>query len=537
MSLIEKRTIKCPYCGEEFQYDYYNVINVSLNPELKDKVLNASILLPTCPHCKNYVSIGNKLIYRDDSNKFIVCLDGFDNLMVLKEDIQNNKLNNLFNNVDKDYIICGSPNYFDFLINIMALENGIDYRVAKIILRFCEYNYIEERISSDSKIQRINTSGLDTDEEGRLQVFINVEYDENSDNIYKDFPYNLYNLYYEKYKDRLNKWDTFVFDETAMGKFLDLYECDINDGELDKPKIVIGIDDEGNCHVASIENYLLEKVKRNKKVLIKDKYREERKLIYIRDIKEINPLTYPREYNSLPIVQSTFHEIFAVVKEADDNDLNNSKALEALCLWQTNGCSTGSFNFPTTILEHLKLYIISKPIECKDFKEQGEILFNENNSEDDRLFRMNYIAKKIVNGQIYLIAYTNKSKLPSGADYKVVEVPFTLLTSIIKNDPRYSGIIINQSTDDIFLGLSKIETFIKYRILCNPNSLRMLLTELNEEDIRYVGENSFKLIKEVYINNKKPNELEKEYNLSKEKVGAYLDNGYIRLMKIVYEIF
>ena len=52
---IEKVT--CPSCHHEGDFELWDSINTALDPEMKEKVLNKSIFLYTCPSC------GEKLSY------------------------------------------------------------------------------------------------------------------------------------------------------------------------------------------------------------------------------------------------------------------------------------------------------------------------------------------------------------------------------------------------------------------------------------------------------------------------------------------
>ena len=46
---IEKVT--CPSCHHEGEFEVWDSINTVLDPEMKEKVLNQSIFLYTCPNC------------------------------------------------------------------------------------------------------------------------------------------------------------------------------------------------------------------------------------------------------------------------------------------------------------------------------------------------------------------------------------------------------------------------------------------------------------------------------------------------------
>ncbi len=51
---IEKVT--CPSCHHEGDFELWDSINTALDPEMKEKVLNQSIFLYTCPSCGETLS-------------------------------------------------------------------------------------------------------------------------------------------------------------------------------------------------------------------------------------------------------------------------------------------------------------------------------------------------------------------------------------------------------------------------------------------------------------------------------------------------
>ena len=48
MSLVREEILKCPKCGAENQFRFYDSVNVSLDPELKGKVLDGSLFKMKC---------------------------------------------------------------------------------------------------------------------------------------------------------------------------------------------------------------------------------------------------------------------------------------------------------------------------------------------------------------------------------------------------------------------------------------------------------------------------------------------------------
>ncbi len=50
MTEIRKETFECK-CGEIFETEYYTSVNVTLNPELRDEILNERLNMVRCPSC------------------------------------------------------------------------------------------------------------------------------------------------------------------------------------------------------------------------------------------------------------------------------------------------------------------------------------------------------------------------------------------------------------------------------------------------------------------------------------------------------
>lgn len=51
MSRYHIEKVTCPSCHHEGDFELWDSINTALDPEMKEKVLNQSIFLYTCPSC------------------------------------------------------------------------------------------------------------------------------------------------------------------------------------------------------------------------------------------------------------------------------------------------------------------------------------------------------------------------------------------------------------------------------------------------------------------------------------------------------
>jgi len=80
MSMHEKAIINCDECGKEYEFNYYRSINVSLEPELKDKVISGEIFKSTCPHCGRTTYIPFPFLYHDMEHKLMIYVNRKENI-------------------------------------------------------------------------------------------------------------------------------------------------------------------------------------------------------------------------------------------------------------------------------------------------------------------------------------------------------------------------------------------------------------------------------------------------------------------------
>ncbi len=74
MSIINQALAPCSRCGQQHQITVYRSINISENPELKDKVRDGSLFLWECPHCGQVNLAKYETLYHDPAAKLMVWL-------------------------------------------------------------------------------------------------------------------------------------------------------------------------------------------------------------------------------------------------------------------------------------------------------------------------------------------------------------------------------------------------------------------------------------------------------------------------------
>ena len=74
MSIILQALAPCSKCGQQQTVTVYKSINISENPELKDKVRDGSLFLWECPHCGQVNLARYETLYHDPAAKLMVWL-------------------------------------------------------------------------------------------------------------------------------------------------------------------------------------------------------------------------------------------------------------------------------------------------------------------------------------------------------------------------------------------------------------------------------------------------------------------------------
>ena len=74
MSITTQALAPCSKCGQQQTVTVYRSINISENPELKDKVRDGSLFLWECPHCGQVNLARYETLYHDPAAKLMVWL-------------------------------------------------------------------------------------------------------------------------------------------------------------------------------------------------------------------------------------------------------------------------------------------------------------------------------------------------------------------------------------------------------------------------------------------------------------------------------
>lgn len=89
--------IKCHNCNTEWEHKIYQTVNVSMNPELKEKVFSKEIFLYNCPDCNTKRLVIAPLLYHDMEKNFMILLWPYE----WDEIKSNSTIDNILSNAQK----------------------------------------------------------------------------------------------------------------------------------------------------------------------------------------------------------------------------------------------------------------------------------------------------------------------------------------------------------------------------------------------------------------------------------------------------
>ena len=82
MTEISTTEIACPECDLEQLFSVYNSVNVSLNPDYKEKLINGELTILTCDACGYQVEMVYPMLYHDMENKLMIYFFGKQQIVV-----------------------------------------------------------------------------------------------------------------------------------------------------------------------------------------------------------------------------------------------------------------------------------------------------------------------------------------------------------------------------------------------------------------------------------------------------------------------
>jgi hypothetical protein len=129
MTKVSTEELVCSECGLKQLFTVYDSVNVSLNPDYKERLINGELTIFTCDACGYQVKMVYPLLYHDMENKLMVYLDPDGQL-------DPNGLGNkqfLFDMLDESYQYRIVPTREEMVEKILIFDDNLDDRPLELL--------------------------------------------------------------------------------------------------------------------------------------------------------------------------------------------------------------------------------------------------------------------------------------------------------------------------------------------------------------------------------------------------------------------
>lgn len=72
MSKVRTEIIDCPACAGKGEFQIWDSVNITIHPELKEKIFSEELFIWVCPHCGAKVYVPYGFIYHDMMHRFMI---------------------------------------------------------------------------------------------------------------------------------------------------------------------------------------------------------------------------------------------------------------------------------------------------------------------------------------------------------------------------------------------------------------------------------------------------------------------------------
>ena len=152
----QKEKVICRSCGKQHEVEYTGSVNVSANPELKEKVRSGEMFLWTCPECGSANLLNLPFLYHNPGEKLMILLSPSP---VRSEDLPEGYTGRQVRSVG------------ELVEKINIFDSGLD----DIVIEMCKYVTCHE-LGKDVRLKFFKLGGADSEmtftypEDGQMQM-------------------------------------------------------------------------------------------------------------------------------------------------------------------------------------------------------------------------------------------------------------------------------------------------------------------------------------------------------------------------------
>ncbi len=500
--------IKCEACGNIFEYENYFFIRVPEDNELKQDLVSRKLYKHRCPNCNHETYMSYPLIYVDDDKKYVIVGDEYESYLATKDELKESfegynlfnayrdvQLSEMIRLIDKDY----SP-YACELLKYVAIRKFEKY-FKKNRLPYTVLASMAEVINDELSIEVVYKD-INDKLHAKQKVISYHSYNKAYDFLdtkYQGSDISIFNYDYIRKLNILNKNENideiksceyeFLLVSTPSDDTMLMFVQSFNNGKFKEEDMVVSTyyDKHDNC------------------ILIPG---------HVRKVLHMTDYEYPYEINDLPV---------ATYKRTDLNLNTIMKSDEEL----------GNVDFIDVLTRNPKLpedysKIFDSNVIVPMVLEQSDELNIDSNNQMDTNFKL-----IVRNDKRYLVVYSDQKEVKANDVAVKLVYSFNDMLKIFFYEGTLDGIVFNPESDNVVFELNKIFDLITNRIMSNGDLMKVFVNNAKKEEIDFIGEENFNLIRSVYTTDIGLNKIREKLNLTEEKAGFMLSNGYGRIKRII----
>ena len=507
MAIYREKEIICPKCNTIYDAKYPTFISVPGDDELKADLVSADIHYHECPNCGHNEFSPSPSLYVDDEKQVVVINDNYEDAIFdrkeLKEEFPNYKF----------YISEATYTTSDI---INAIDNGVD----PFVLEFIKYDGRRYFERNHKHCQAYN-SYIEYSDDGYEMKLVVLYYDikNHRKETSLTITSSLYNDYVNKLEELRKEADDSVISPIYVKKF---YYLDKN-SKIDEAR---GItyeflqcrDEYDATTLAFVQSFNNGKFKEGEKVALVDyngKNTAKIKICYVNKIIHMTDYEFYSEINDLPVATYKPTDMELESELDSETELHNELLKNELIAGFESKNYNALFNANVIVPMKFSLY------EEDFFENQPDSLkeVNMEYNEEDKTYYSLYLEQEDIKNE----------ELSS----KIVVSFKSVLRKFFNIANEYDGIIINPDTDKFKISVYELFNLIANRIMTNHDLMKDFINNASNEEIAFIGEENYNLIKVVYSTNIGLPAIREKLNLTEDQAGYMLGDGYARIKRII----
>lgn len=218
MSVILSKPFTCPECGEETMIDVYEMIDVTLEPELYDRVREGSMFDVTCPACGVTTQVVYPTVYYDRDNKQVITLIPAESETAESEDESKSAPRETQEGKPlpaEEYTVRVVRSYNELMEKLSIFDAGLDDHAAEL----CKSGVVMARRKAGDNVRRECYFIPVAKEDGTLEMYVQF-FEEDGKTAYVPISGELYNTAVKALQEGITE-PQYIVDEAWADQVMD----------------------------------------------------------------------------------------------------------------------------------------------------------------------------------------------------------------------------------------------------------------------------------------------------------------------------